>query len=96
MSKEMENTKIEETEEFAEDEVVEFEETEKESLIAKGKNFFTRNKKKILAVGLTLVAGAAGYALGSKSDSSEPIDVDYAEVPPAIEESHSEPEEVTE
>ena len=96
MSKEMENTKVEETEEIVEDKAVEVEETEKESLITKGKNFFTRNKKKILAVGLTLVAGAAGYALGSKSDSSEPIDVDYTEVPAAIEDNSESEEETTE
>lgn len=95
MNKEMENTKVEETEEVIDAEVVE--ETEKESLITKGKNFISRNKKKILAVGLTVVGGAIGYALGSKSNGSDAIDVDYDELPTAIEDhSDSTEEEPTE
>ena len=34
-------------------------------------NLFTKNKKKILAVGLTLVGGAVGYALGSKGSGND-------------------------
>lgn len=95
MNKEMENTKVEETEEVIDAEVVE--ETEKESLITKGKNFISRNKKKILVVGLTVVGGAIGYALGSKSNDSDAIDVDYDELPTAIEDhSDSTEEEPTE
>lgn len=94
MNKEMENTKVEETEEVIDAEVVE--ETEKESLITKGKNFISRNKEKILAVGLTVVGGAIGYALGSKVSSSDIVDVDYDELPTAIEGHSDSTEETTE
>lgn len=94
MNKEMENAKVEETEEVIDAEVVE--ETEKESFITKGKNFISRNKKKILAVGLTVVGGAIGYALGSKSNGSDTVDVDYDELPTAIEDHSDSTEEPTE
>lgn len=78
----MENTKIEE---FDDEVIEEFEEATKESFVDKGKNFFTRNKKEILAIGLALITGMAGYVLGSRSDSSDLIDADYTEVHSAIE-----------
>lgn len=54
-----------------EDITIEGEEEMKENLFTKGKNFITKNKKKILAVGLTLVGGAVGYTLGSKGSGND-------------------------
>lgn len=71
------------------------EEMKKDSLITKGKNFITKNKKKILAVGLTVVGGVVGYALGSKGsgvDYSPLEDTSSNEVPTL--EDHSDSEEV--
>lgn len=70
------------------------EEEMKENLFTKGKNFITKNKKKILAVGLTLVGGAVGYALGSKgstNDDYSPLEDNTANIQiPTLENSDSE------
>lgn len=71
IKEEMKNEKMETEVVNDENITIEGEEEMKENLFTKGKNFITKNKKKILAVGLTLVGGAVGYALGSKGSSND-------------------------
>lgn len=51
----------------------------------KAKKFLGKNKKKIAAVAIGVIAGGIGFALGSRnrgySDDNDVIDTDYTEVP---------------
>lgn len=92
----VEETKVEET--TIEEETVETVNEEdvevevKESKLSKAKNFVMKHKKKILAGGLALAAGIAGYALGAKTDDDDFIQdclMDSDDEPLALE-SHEE------
>ena len=71
IKEEMKNEEMETEVVNDEDITIEGEEEMKKNLFTKEKNFITKNKKKILAVGLTLVGGAVGYALGSKGSGND-------------------------
>ena len=91
MKKEQENTKVEETVETVEGEVIE--EPKKENLFVKCKDMVVRNKKKILMGGLTIGAAVIGFALGSKTDGSDDDYTDWNEVSaPSIPETSEESE----
>lgn len=58
----------------------------KETRTAKAKKFLGKNKKKIAAVAIGVIAGGIGFALGKRtkngySDDNDVIDTDYTEVP---------------
>lgn len=93
MTKKNENINVEETkveQETIEEETVETVDAEevevKESKFTKVKNFVKKHKKEILIGGLTLVAGAAGYALGVKNN-----DDDFIPANNCLEDSYNEP-----
>lgn len=80
MTKKNENINVEETkveQETIKEETVETVDAEEveveveESKFTKVKNFVKKHKKEILIGGLTLVAGAAGYALGVKNNDDD-------------------------
>lgn len=92
--KEQENKKVvDETVETVEGEVIEEPKKEKENLFVKCKDMVVRNKKKILMGGLTIGAAVIGFALGSKTDSSDDDCTDWNEVSaPSIPETSEESE----
>lgn len=79
----MEDNKVIEAEvtEVKNTEVPEVKETKRD----KAKKFLGKNKKKIAAVAIGVIAGGIGFALGSHnrgySDDNDVIDTDYTEVP---------------
>lgn len=79
----MEDNKVIEAEvtEVNNTEVPEVKETKRD----KAKKFLGKNKKKIAAVAIGVIAGGIGFALGSRnrgySDDNDVIDTDYTEVP---------------
>lgn len=80
----MEDNKVIEAEvtEVKNTEVPEVKETKRD----KAKKFLGKNKKKIAAVAIGVIAGGIGFALGKRtrngySDDNDVIDTDYTEVP---------------
>lgn len=58
----------------------------KETKREKAKKFLGKNKKKIAAVAIGVIAGGIGFALGKRSgngysDDNDVVDTDYTEVP---------------